>query len=658
VGSSLDWPMSREEKRRQALRLYERDVRDANRLIQAHERDVRHANRLIQAKEHEVQALRTDLRRMSIASAASSTRCPDSPRAKEKDDHSSQSEAPPVDASDNTAAEAPGAVSQSLGGSEAKQRVKVVCPLRQGAEARLHLNLSKFFEYFPEHSGMMDRAEMLEAARNYACECNLPPMLAVQWLNRSLDTMAPVQWPNEKVPKEARDALAQLSIRIAAAGAEAGSGPHCEILEESLDADRMDAARTIAFRGCPSPALRPRLWRKLLGVECSDLNGQRQEYFKLRSEMLAKSVESEEALQIRANVEAEAPLAWQGEQFTEAQDVVDAVTAVTLTYSVHNAQHVRGTCEVATVLLYAMSAGNSEPGQLAAAEADTYLCLQRMLKGSRSGLADDSSFARRAARVHTKLSSYDAQLGRVLKFHGLAAFPTTRLGVAWCTRAGFPLAETTRMWDSMLCDPCRFEFCDFIVIALMVLSRRELIIKNGDASAIAEAILASPRNIPVAITFRIAHTLCAFERQCGPGSKIPYPPPRVATNNDSSRLGGVLDIIQDIPGAAAEIVQTQASALWRKMRKSGAGALRASKDYIRSGAPAPGQLEGNASMRRGSAPPATHRTSSSRGGESASSGGGSNSRPNAASSRPRAAAPCAEVEEASSLWRESHNYGA
>eukprot|EP00434_Breviolum_minutum_P022151 symbB.v1.2.019556.t1/scaffold1601.1/size109688/9 len=131
--------------------------------------------------------------------------------------------------------------------------------------------------------------------------------------------------------------------------------------------------------------------------------------------------------------------------------------------------------------------------------------------------------------------------------------PALRLGALLLSRAGFTLQQVARLWDAFLADPHRFEFADHVVIALLLLSRGDLL-QRDNVGGIAETLLAAPSVVDFELLLHRAYAVCAFQRRHGPRSQMPFPRPQ-----------GL-----DLDGAVAA-AQESLSSLWGKVRAAGAG---------------------------------------------------------------------------------------
>lgn len=439
---------------------------------------------------------------------------------------------------------------------------------------------------------------------------SLPPPTAVQWLAGTLDQYIPVQWAKEDVPSAVNDTLQKLACRTSqqtgCASVKAvdklGNSPHDEELRSALDLGETEVVSALAFCGsCSDPALRPKMWRALLGwlpatragEQCSVGSGyncreedeqvcqRRSEYFELRARMTAavpplparpddvEKASGEEAGEatdtlasgaaLRTEVEGDAKAAWRGEAFMGRADVVAAIIAITLTHAWQCSQYVPGSCELATVLLFAMSCGGTT--SIADAEADTFWCFSQLMAEVQDSIAADSGLAGQVRRTHELLRTYDPPVAELLDAHGLGALPALRLGAALCTRSGFALADCVRIWDTLLADPRRFDFCEYVVVALVLLIRGDLL-QRGDVGSLCETLLAAPNCVDVNALLRTACAICAFERRCVVGVANPFPPrpaPCADFLDGCTNASGGFD-------AAVAVAQTKLSSLWGKVR--------------------------------------------------------------------------------------------
>mmetsp|Transcript_49380 Transcript_49380/g.86990 ORF Transcript_49380/g.86990 Transcript_49380/m.86990 type:complete len:763 (-) Transcript_49380:65-2353(-) len=431
-------------------------------------------------------------------------------------------------------------------------------------EATLHSALTAFYEK-RKIEGKMALVERIsrryakdgvpELWASIATKYTLPPAAAVQWVALTLGPLMPVQWPKGQVPESASRALSALAKARSSGGAEGAQELHTlrtAALQSALDAGDLDAIRALSFYGCPSSSLRPQLWRALLsrparGNRClspSALEERRAAYRQLHtralnadnSEPTTSTMIKEASLRdsLRKEVEADARACWRGEAFLQKPEVFNAVVSIAFTTAVRYSRHIRGSCDVAALLLFALSQGSSE--ELASAEADAFFCLTHLINELQGTISEDQNQEGRSKvrRFNWLLRTYDPALAELLATHNLTALPATRLGVAFCTRAGFSLEICVRIWDSLLADPRRFEMGDHAVLALLLLpvTRGRLLQQRHDAGNLAEALLAAPRTVDPEALLRTMFAICAFERRCGPDSQIYYPP-----------QPGVLDVI-------------------------------------------------------------------------------------------------------------------
>eukprot|EP00933_Yihiella_yeosuensis_P029515 TRINITY_DN23151_c0_g2_i1.p1 TRINITY_DN23151_c0_g2~~TRINITY_DN23151_c0_g2_i1.p1 ORF type:complete len:333 (+),score=72.59 TRINITY_DN23151_c0_g2_i1:146-1144(+) len=282
--------------------------------------------------------------------------------------------------------------------------------------------------------------------------------------------------------------------------------------------------------------------------------------------------------------------------------IADAVVSICLTVSSQRSRHVRGSAEVAALLLFAMlpNEGDSQDKNickeaLAVAEADAYWSLCALLTEVKGALADDAhhgggaggaaaaaATASRARRGQVLLRAHDSNLAELLVVNGLAAMPASRLGAAFCTRAGFSLENCARLWDALLADPQRFALCDFIVVALLMLHRSALLRVHGDAAGMAEALLATPASTDVETLLCTALAVRALERRR-----------RGQTGGSGRQQGSSANRTQshgpqtDRPAHAAVLgaLGTGLGNLWGRVRARGAGVVESGRTAVRCAFP-------------------------------------------------------------------------
>lgn len=396
---------------------------------------------------------------------------------------------------------------------------------------------------------------------------SLQPLLAVQWLAKTLELRTAVQWPKGQAPLSAQVAL----DAVQAAGATPDS--HASALREALEGADLDALGAIVFRmGCPA-AMRPSVWRTLLGwstkpeLGAEEMRERRAAYKELQKQMAASLSSSTDEAQAQTKskvpweeVEAEAKQCWRGEAFTQRPEVISAITSVVMTHTWRSSQYSAGSCDIVALMLFALGADQSKGSELEHAEADAFWCLSHLL--AEDWLADEGSTAHQAQRLHRALSAYDPALAELLVEHGLGALPALRLGVALMTRAGFGLERCARLWDSMLADPWRFQFCDHLVLALLLMIRGDLL-QRGDVGSVAESLLAAPEAADLDTMLSLAYAVCAFERHWEADGGRQFPP-------QPFEGSAALD-------AAVAAAQMGFTSIWGKVRAAGAGAWEVGK---------------------------------------------------------------------------------
>lgn len=398
------------------------------------------------------------------------------------------------------------------------------------------------------------------------------PIQAVVYLARTLHAFSLVQWPKDNMPIDARLAL----DRITAEARSGGTGSHHRHLlevKDALNAEDSDLLKALTFRGCPEQQLRPEVWRTLLRarkpVEKGKQGPKREQYHKLRQRAMAPASRAADALEhpsmdfatvTSREISEDMKNAWKGEAFLSRPGVADAVKAIAFTTACRYGCHVRGSCEMAALLLYVMAA-DSEGDDLGDAEADAYWCLSHLMLDMQNSIVDEQNQVKQTHHILQLLRLYDQPLAELLKGAGIISLPTIRLGIALLTRAGFSLEACSQLWDAILADPKRFEFCNYTIIAVLLLNREQLLKKRHDASLLAEEVLASPRRADIASVLSTAYAICAFERRCDDSCPAPFPP-----------RPGVLDVV--IPTAleaAANVtdkVRANMVGFWRATKKT------------------------------------------------------------------------------------------
>jgi len=479
-----------------------------------------------------------------------------------------------------------------------------VRPKLNASQERLCVALSRFYRAH-KISDKLDRVD--EIARKYpgdevvtlwaalGSKYSLLPAAAVQWLARTLDRHIPVQWPKEAVPPTVKSTLEEFaqkaSIQQDAEGTKAMAlnvhRSYNDELRAALDLGNTLTASALSFNGsCSDPALRPRMWRALLGwqeasrvgdQECDcregeqELHQRRREYKDLRDSLMAEDSSCESNILLCSKVEGDARSVWRGEAFVELPGIRDAVTAIAFVQAKQCSQYIPGSCEFSTVLLYAMSCGGST--SLEDAEADAFWCLLQLMAEMQDSIAPDAGLATQVRRTHELLRTYDPPLAGILASHGLGTLPALKFGVALCTRSGFALKDVVRIWDTLLADPQRVVFCEYIVVALLLLVRRDLMLWRADLGRLAEALVAAPKCVDLDSLLRFACAICAFERRCVPGAAHPFPPrpaPGVDILDGSSLATGGLDV-------TLASAQAQLSSLWGKVRVASSDAWEAGR---------------------------------------------------------------------------------
>eukprot|EP00439_Symbiodinium_sp_Y106_P065513 s2417_g10.t1 len=238
-----------------------------------------------------------------------------------------------------------------------------------------------------------------------------------------------------------------------------------------------------------------------------------------------------------------------------------AAVLVALTYSWRVSRCVKGACEIAGLLVFALSSG-MQRAQLEDGEADAFWCLSQLLADAQEEMSgtpwDNDALAAQARRLLILHRCFDYPVAKLLEDHGLVAMPALRLGALLLCRAGFSLLQAARLWDSILADPRRFQFADTIVIALLLLRRGDLL-QRDDVGGLAESLVTAPQTVDFDTILSTAYAVCAFQRRHGPDSGAPYPP-----RSSVHSAEGALDL-----DSAVNAAQEGLSSLWGKVRAAG-----------------------------------------------------------------------------------------
>ncbi|CAE7396084.1 TBC1D13 [Symbiodinium sp. CCMP2592] len=440
-------------------------------------------------------------------------------------------------------------------------------------EARLRLALTKFYaSRKTDKLSNLDRiveryaeGRVVELWAQLGVKYALPPATAVQWLASTLDSRIAVQWDCHEVPSTAQRVLDELSGDV-------GEVEKSSALRASMEDGDSVTAAAVAFRHGSSRTERPALWRALLGSGTVEdeptLRERRGAYRELRSRMLtdleAPAVEQQETTPSssssswlkdwRKEVEDDLRSAWPEETFSRTE-AARAAVLVALTYSWRVSRCVKGACEIAGLLVFALSSG-MQRAQLEDGEADAFWCLSQLLADAQETILGDDALAAQARRLLILHRCFDYPVAKLLEDHGLVAMPALRLGALLLCRAGFSLLQAARLWDSILADPRRFQFADNIVIALLLLRRGDLL-QRDDVGGLAESLVTAPQTLDFDTILSTAYAVCAFQRRHGPDSGAPYPP-----RSSVHSAEGALDL-----DSAVNAAQEGLSSLWGKARE-------------------------------------------------------------------------------------------
>jgi len=548
AATALDWPLSQHEKRSCAMLLYQREVESADQML-------RKQDAVVGALQEKISELRRKSYGSSTATISISRCSVDSQSVDGDTAHESQVSTVTLEPLEVRS-------EQFVTSHDNPQRYHLHC--RSLPRDRLRRRLERFFASgrARNHGGDAHRLasdfsgeRTPELWATLAVESKVPPYVAVRYLAETQDLFAPVQWSEGEVPDRVREVL-----DLVAADRESGRDSQAERLLEALPGN-LDTVRALAFGGFPE-SLRFDVWcAMLIGPNNLDAT----EYSCLRRR--ARHGEDDAVRQLRLDIAEEAKVAWRGQPFMNEPGVLSAVTTVALAAVLQRGRPARGCCEIAALLFFVMKGSR----EIETVELEVFFCLVRVFEE----LGDEEDGARmmkHADRVHSLIRVYDPALAELLTIRGIAIMPALRLGSALCTKAGFTLRDCAKLWDTMLTDVKRFEFCDCIVVAILVCCRRKLFAHRGDAGLLAEALLAAPRHLAVDSILRTAHAVSAFQRRCGAGSPVPFP---VTQRLQSDRLRRSRGSVSRASFGLASSAVGAVSSLWGKVVGAGTGALEA-----------------------------------------------------------------------------------
>ncbi|CAE7241052.1 unnamed protein product [Symbiodinium pilosum] len=257
----------------------------------------------------------------------------------------------------------------------------------------------------------------------------------------------------------------------------------------------LEAAMWLA-KSLPAPVVMDGRWRGALLRN----NQGRPGFEKMR----ARAQAADQAAVLRLEAERELRRAFRGDEFLETPGLSEAIVNISQTMSGPSGEHVPGATHVAALLLYGLLPGSTS---LEEAEADAFWCFFELQTNSKPPSTD-----RRAKRLKELLRTYDEPLSETLNRQGLI-FVAARLGEALFASGGFAVETCAQLWDAMLDDSERFAFSDWILCAMILLKRFQLLRMTDDAAQLAEALQSLPRTVPVERILRFAAALRAASRR-------------------------------------------------------------------------------------------------------------------------------------------------
>uniref|UniRef100_A0A7S1A3F4 Rab-GAP TBC domain-containing protein n=1 Tax=Noctiluca scintillans TaxID=2966 RepID=A0A7S1A3F4_NOCSC len=339
------------------------------------------------------------------------------------------------------------------------------------------------------------------------------------------------------------------------------------------ESDGSDASlRFHCFRGIPDDcSLRPVVWKVLLGYlpmsRCAEWNAIQGEkrvlYASYRDELVevtentvriresgsllgkAGNAPLQELLQeIRQDVDRTR----KDLEFFQKPETTAALVALLFVYARLNpgVRYVQGMNEVAAIMLYVMS---TEP----AYEADAFWCFSELMVEIKEPFMEvfdneNEGITSQVGSVAQLLRSYDSVLAMHLQKHDLPPFMFV---FRWCTMLFAQDASIThvvRLWDRLISDPRRYEFCTYMCLAVILATRDDLLCTDKQF-AMAEVLQSAPRRPDVDFDSLLYHAMaiCAFERR----PQMPPFPPRAP----SDMVDELSEWVQSAAAKASEVGQ-------------------------------------------------------------------------------------------------------
>lgn len=446
-----------------------------------------------------------------------------------------------------------------------------------------------------------------------ATKYKMPAVEVVEYLGRTLYLSAPFEYEKEEQIAVLEQALYELR--------EDGVTDRAEQLKKAFKRGAGngsdDAIRVLAFRGIPDESgLRPQVWKVLLGYTPLDRQTEwnaiqsekRASYGKFRSEFLVSDdhkvhakecknlAESQEAQELLHEIENDVNRTRRDLEYFNRPATRSTLLAMLFVYARLNpgVRYVQGMNEVAAVLLYVMS------GDPEFAEADAFWCFNELMVEIKEGFMQALDHSHegihaKADTVQWLLFRYDPDLAKHLQKQELSLFVFV---LRWCTvlfAQDATLPDAIRLWDAMLADPRRFEFC-LHLCASSILAHREQLLESEKQITLAEILQSAPRSCEFESQVRRACAICAFERR----PQNPPFPPRAALGIDeiSEKVKGSLSRAQVVIGSGgaeaakhiqeniAPVVQEKAAAAAAVAAEKAQVAHQAAAKWMEDTAPA------------------------------------------------------------------------
>eukprot|EP00746_Dinoflagellata_sp_MGD_P146127 gnl/MRDRNA2_/MRDRNA2_78644_c0_seq1.p1 gnl/MRDRNA2_/MRDRNA2_78644_c0~~gnl/MRDRNA2_/MRDRNA2_78644_c0_seq1.p1 ORF type:complete len:842 (+),score=227.56 gnl/MRDRNA2_/MRDRNA2_78644_c0_seq1:61-2586(+) len=410
--------------------------------------------------------------------------------------------------------------------------------LRVGLEAFYHQhkadNILAIDKIVRRYQGANVSTLWAQLALKYGVE----PHEALRWLARTLYTEdAPFEYSDPQKVQKIVDCMKSIRKEI---GDQCSRSDLFKCAVKKGEEEGIDLQlRLLCFRGIPNESrLRPKIWKMLLGYlpmarhsEWNAIQGQkRAKYYTRKNEMMTPEggVQKDEDKELFEEIERDVNRTRRECDFFQKEENKKALLGVLFLFAkLHpSIRYVNGMNEIAAVLLYVMAEENECIDFM---EADTFWCFREWMSEMKGAFIQDfdkqdEGVNKQLADVNFLIRTWDFDLACHFQQHDL---PPVMFALRWCTllfSQDLALPDLIRVWDSLLSDPQRFEFCSHFCLALLVYHRQELL-EARNIMGLMEILQEAPRSTELEPVLKLAYAICAFERRCS----APYFPERTTS---------------------------------------------------------------------------------------------------------------------------------